>query len=62
MVELSVSSRFNAVMTIVDLVSKRAHFLLTHTIVTTEGAVRLFLHYVWKLHELPWRVVSDQGL
>jgi len=29
--------------------------------VTAEGAARLFLHYVWKLHGLPKQVVSDRG-
>jgi len=59
-VELPESSRHNAIMTVVDVVSKRVHFILTHTTVTTEGAARLFLHYVWKLHSLPKRVVSNR--
>jgi len=45
-VELLTSSRFNAVMIVVDLVSKRAHFLLIHTTVTAERAARLFFHCV----------------
>ena len=32
-----------------------------YTMVTVEGAARLFLHYVWKLHGLPKRVVSNHG-
>jgi len=46
---------------VVDAVSKRVHFIPTHTMVTVEGAARLFLHYIWKLHGLPKRVVSDRG-
>jgi len=42
-VELPLSSRHNAVMTVVDSVSKRAHFILTHMTVTVEGATRLFV-------------------
>jgi len=38
--------------TVVDAVSKRVHFIPTHTTVTAEGAACLFLHYVWKLHSL----------
>jgi len=49
------------VMTVVDSVSKRAHFIPTHTTVTAEGAARLFLHQVWKLHGLPTCVVLDRG-
>jgi len=45
----------------VDSISKRVYFIPTHTTVTAEGAARLFLHYVWKLHGLPKRVVSDCG-
>ena len=60
-VELPLSSGHDAVMTVVDSVSKRAHFIPTHTTVTAEGAARLFLHQVWKLHGLPTCVVSDYG-
>jgi len=60
-VELLESSGHDAVMTVVDSVSKRVHFVPTHTTVTVEGAARLFLHHVWKLHSLPKRVVSDRG-
>jgi len=60
-VELPLSSGHDAVMTVVDSVSKQAHFILTHTTVTAEGAARLFLHQVWKLHSLLKCVVSDRG-
>jgi len=60
-VELPESSGHDAVITVVDSVSKRVHFVLTHTTVTAEGAARLFLHHVWKLHGLPKRVVSNHG-
>jgi len=59
-VELLESSGHDAVMTVVDAVSKRVHFIPMHTTVTAEGAARLFLHYVWKLHGLPKCVVSDR--
>jgi len=61
MVELPESSRHDAIMTVVDSISKRVHFVLTHTTVTAEGAARLFLHHIWKLYSLPKRVVSDRG-
>jgi len=61
MVELPESSGHDAVMTVVDSVSKRVHFVPMHTTVTAEGAARLFLHHVWKLHGLPKHVVSDCG-
>ena len=45
-VELLFSSRHDVVMTVVDLVSKRAHFIPMHIMVTVEGTARLFLHQV----------------
>ena len=59
-VKLLESSGHDAIMTVVDAVSKRVHFIPMHTTVTAEGAARLFLHYVWKLHGLLKRVVSDR--
>ena len=58
-VELPKSSSCNTVITVVDLVSKRAHFILIHTTVTVKKAARLFLHHVWKLHGLPQHVILD---
>ena len=58
-VELPLSSGHDVVMTVVDSVLKRAHFIPTHTMVTAEGAARLFLHQVWKLHGLPKCIISD---
>jgi len=58
-VKLPESSGHDAVMTVMDSVSKRVHFVPTHTTVTVEGAARLFLQYVWKLHGLPKCVVSQ---
>ena len=59
-VELPLSSRCDAVITVVDSMLKQTHFILTHTTVTAERAARLFLHQVWKLYGLPKCVVSDR--
>jgi len=61
MVKLLESSRHDAIMTVVNSISKRVHFVPTHTTVTAEGAARLFLHHVWKLHGLPKCIVSNRG-
>jgi len=60
-VELPLSSRHDAVMIVVDSVSKRAYFIPTHTMVIAEGAARLFLHQVWKLHGLPKYIILNHG-
>ena len=38
------SSRHDVVMTVVDSVLKRVHFISIYTIVTVKGAARLFLY------------------
>ena len=58
-VELPKSFRYNAIMIVVNSMSKRAHFILIHIMVTMEEAARLFLHQVWRLHGLPRYVISD---
>ena len=60
-VKLLLSSGHDAVMTVMDSVSKQAYFILTHMMVTVEGAARLFLHQVWKLYGLLKYVISDRG-
>jgi len=59
MVELLESSGHDAVITVVDSISKRVHFVPTHTTVIVEGAARLFLYHVWKLYGLLKRIVSN---
>ena len=51
-VKLLESSNFDAVITIVDSVSKRVHIISTYTTVTIERIVRLFLYHTWKLYSL----------
>ena len=60
-VKLLESSGHDAVMMVMDAVSKRVYFILIHTTVTAEGAARLFLYYIWKLHSLPKHIVSNRG-
>jgi len=60
-IELPLSSSYDTVMTVVDLVLKKAHFILTHMTVTAEEAARLFLHQVWKLHGLLKCIILDHG-
>jgi len=45
-VELPESSGHDTIMTVMDAVSKRVHFIPTHTTVTAEGAAWLFLYHV----------------
>lgn len=45
-IELPKSIEFNIVITVVNSISNRTHFIPTHTMVTVEGATRLSLYHV----------------
>ena len=60
-VELPEAHGYNAVMNVVDSVSKQAHFILTTTTITALRVAQLYMAHVWKLHGLPRQVVLDQG-
>jgi hypothetical protein len=60
-VELPDSHGLDAMMVVVDSVSKRSHFIPTHTTITALGSARHYLQNVWKLHGLPRSMLSDRG-
>jgi hypothetical protein len=60
-VKLPESHGYDAIMCIVDSLTKRAHFIPMHTTINVEGTALLFLKEVWKHHGTPWVVISDRG-
>jgi len=60
-VELPEAHGYDAIMCVVDSLSKRAHFIPTNTTITSLGTARLFLANSWRLHGLPRSVISDRG-
>jgi hypothetical protein len=60
-VELPESHGYDAIMCVVNSLTKRAHFILTHTTINAEGTALLFLKEVWKHHGTPRVVISDRG-
>jgi transposase InsO family protein len=60
-VELPKSHGYDAIMNVVDSVTKHTHFIPTHTTINAKGAALLFLKEVWKHHGMPRVVVSDRG-
>jgi transposase InsO family protein len=61
LVELPESHGYDAIMNVIDSVTKRAHFIPMHTTITAEGAAQLYLRDVWKHHGTPRAILSDRG-
>ena len=59
--ELPKSRGNNAILVVVDCLSKRIHAIPTVTSVDSEGVARLFLANVWQHHGLPDKIISDRG-
>src|SRR5258707_1564088 len=59
--ELPDSKGYNAILVVVDCLSKRIHTLPTVTFLDSAGVARLFLEHVWCHHRLPDEVISDRG-
>jgi hypothetical protein len=60
-VELPESYGYDAIMNVIDSVTKCAHFIPMHTTITAEGTTHLYLREVWKHHGTPQVVLSDRG-
>src|SRR5882672_8786982 len=59
--ELLPSRGYDAIMVVVDHLSKRTHVIPTTSDVTAAGVAKLFRDHIWKLHGLPEEVISDRG-
>ncbi|QRV90602.1 Transposon Tf2-12 polyprotein [Ceratobasidium sp. AG-Ba] len=56
------SEGFNAILTVVDRMSRMVHFIPTTSRASAADVANLFVTYVWKLHGLPSKTISDRGL
>jgi hypothetical protein len=59
-VKLPESHGYDAIMCIVDSLTKHTHFIPTHTTINAEGTTLLFFKEVWKHPGTPRVVVSDR--
>ena len=48
-------------MVIVDYLSKMAHFVPTHTTLSSQGVSQLYIDNIFKLHRIPESMTSDRG-
>ena len=51
---------YDTIMVVVDLATKRGHFIATTSTVTSQGVAQLFFDTVWKAHGLPINIISDR--
>ena len=58
---LPMSNGFNALLVVVDRLSKVAHYIKTTTDVNSKQIARLFFDNIFRLHSIPNSVVSDRG-
>src|SRR5260221_14540721 len=59
--ELPESKGYNAILVVVDRLSKCIHAVPTVTMIDSAGVAHLFLEHVWRHHRLPEAVISDRG-
>jgi transposase InsO family protein len=60
-IELPESHGYDAIMNVIDSVTKHVHLIPTHTTIMAEGVTHLYLREVWKHHGTPQVVLSDRG-
>src|SRR6266436_1361448 len=59
--ELPDSKGYNAILVVVDCLSKQIHTVPTVTSLDSTGVAQLFLEHVWHHHRLLEEVISDHG-
>jgi Integrase core domain. len=60
-VKLPLAQGYDAILVVVDRLTKMAHFVATTEKTSAVGLARLFRDHVWKLHGLPESIISDRG-
>src|SRR5213595_3026701 len=60
-VGLPTSEGYDAILMVVDCLSKMVHFIPTYSTANAIDIANLFVNNVWKLHGLPRKTISDWG-
>ena len=58
---LLLSNRLDAFLVVVYCLSKMTHYIPTTTDITSKGIVRLFFDNIFRLHGIPYSIISDRG-
>ena len=58
---LPLSSGHDALLVVVDRLSKMSHYIPTSTDVNSKGIAQLYFDHIFRLHGIPNSVVSDRG-
>ena len=59
--KLPLAQGYDAILVVVDRLTKMGHFIPTTERTSAEELARLFRDNVWKLHGLPDSIISDRG-
>jgi len=59
--KLPLAQRYDAILVVVDQLTKIVHFIPTTERTSAKGLARLFRDNVWKLHGLPKSIILDRG-
>ena len=51
---------YDAILVVIDMLSKRAHFIPTTSDASAAKTAQIFFDSVWKYHGLPTRIISDR--
>ena len=59
--KLSLAQEYNAILVVVDWLTKMVHFIPTTEKTMAEGLAKLFRDNMWKLYGLSKSIISDRG-
>jgi len=59
--KLPLAQEYDAILVVVDRLTKIAHFIPTTERTSIEGLAQLFRDNIWKLHGLPDSIILDRG-
>ena len=59
--KLPLAQGYDAILVVVDQLTKMVHFIPTTEKTMAEELAKLFRDNMWKLHSLPESIISDRG-